>query len=136
MTAGIILLLSAAALIEFFVAYCRSVISSTSGHILSDHARTLAEAKGNRVAPERFVPVMRLVKLCPQLPQGSEGVGAVSVYYSLMTAAAGIARQLRIAGGDWADGERASCAFFAAVALDRRIAFSREMRAEQVSNAI
>lgn len=136
MIAAVILALSTAGLVEFFIAYCRSLISATSGHILSEQARTLAEAEGNRVAPERFAPVMRLVKLCPRRPNGSEGVGFVAAYYRLMTLVGGLAREMRFGSADWTESERAGCAFFAAVVLDRRIAHSRGLLAEQMSHTL
>jgi hypothetical protein len=34
----------------------------------------------------------------------------------------------------WTEHEQASCAYFAAVALDRRISFNREMLARQVES--
>ena len=134
MIASIILVFSLATLTEFFVAYCRSLIASTSEHVLSDQTRKLAEVAGNRVAPENFATVMRLVKLCPQLAGRSQRVRAVAAYFRLMTLLAAASRTLGLGMTDWADGERAGCAFYAAVALDRRIAHNRELFAAEISN--
>jgi len=37
---------------------------------------------------------------------------------------------------DWAESERNACAYFAAVALDRRIAYNRDLMAQQISNSL
>lgn len=134
MIAMTILIASIAALAEFFVAYCRSLIASTNECVLSDHARNLSGATGNRLAPERFAPVAQLVKLCPRLAGRSEGMGAVTAYFSLMTLVSALSRTLGLGLSNWADQERSGCAFFAAVALDRRIACNRELFAAEISN--
>ena len=133
MIATVILVASAAALAEFFVAYCRSLIASTNDYVLSDHGRKLAGATGNQMAPERFAPVAQLVKLCPRLAGRSEGMGAVTAYFGLMSAVAEVSHTLGLGLSNWADRERAGCAFFAAVALDRRIARNRELLAAEIS---
>jgi hypothetical protein len=37
---------------------------------------------------------------------------------------------------DWTERERAGCAYFAAVTLDRRIAYNRDLMAQQSSGAL
>jgi hypothetical protein len=58
----------------------------------------------------------------------------VNLYFSCLK----IGRQtfLRIVPSmnSWTEHEQASCAYFAAVALDRRISFNREMLARQVES--
>jgi hypothetical protein len=56
---------------------------------------------------------------------------AVSFYHSLLTLAQQTAAKVAPALLSLTERERAHCAQFAAVTLDRRIAFSREMLAQQ-----
>jgi hypothetical protein len=136
MIAALVLLISCAATVELFAAYCRSILASTRNCILSDQARTVAMLAGNRVPADQFGPVMRLVKMCPELNSDSGNVAAVETYFRAVTAAANAARRVGWNLGNWAERERSSCAFFAAVALDRRISGSRDLLAQQMSNAL
>jgi hypothetical protein len=129
-------LVSIGATIEFFVAYCRSLIASASEHILSDEARGVAGIAGNRVGADQFAPVMRLVKLCPVLNADSKNLAAVGLYFRAVTIVANAGQDLGWNLRGWAERERSACAFFAAVALDQRIAGSRNLLAEQMSNAL
>jgi hypothetical protein len=75
--------------------------------------------------------VVQLLQLCPERQEDRTELQAVNIYHSFLTAArqmfAWIVPSLR----SWAEHEQACCAYFAAVALDRRIAHSREILAEQ-----
>jgi hypothetical protein len=134
--AAMVLLLSCAAIVEFFVAYSRSIIASTFDYILSEQARSVANLAGNRVAADQFNPVMALARLCPSVNDDSKNVAAVELYFRAVTFAANVAEWCGLNFSEWADRERASCAFFAAVALDRRISGSRARVAEQMCNAL
>jgi len=78
-----------------------------------------------------YVKVMQLLQLCPERPEDRTGLRAVSLYYDILQmtqeSVARLLPQLRI----WTENERAGCANFAAVALDRRIAFNREVLARE-----
>jgi hypothetical protein len=45
-------------------------------------------------------------------------------------------RPLSLVVARWAETERESCSYFAAVALDRRISYSRELLAQQISGSL
>jgi hypothetical protein len=135
MIAALVLAISCAATAELFVAYCRSIIASTRDHILSDQARSVAMLAGNRVAGDQFVPVMRLVKMCADVNADSGNLAAVEFYFNVITLAALAAQRVGWNLNSWADRERSSCAFFAAVTLDRRIVGSRELLAGQMPSA-
>ncbi len=120
MIAALILVLSAAALIQFFVSYCRSLLVVYSKVELSPKARELAGIGSQGARGDQFVPVIRLVELCPDPRDDRLETHAVRIYYglvNLLRAASSLAPAMAI----WAERERAACAYFAAVALDRRL---------------
>ncbi len=134
MIAALVLFVSCGATLELFVAYCRSAIASTRDCILSEQARSLACLAGNRISAEQFISVMRLVKICPAVNADSGNVAAVEIYFHAVTLAGNAAQRVGWNLPNWAERERVSCAFFAAVSLDRRISGSRDLVAQQMSN--
>jgi hypothetical protein len=83
-------------------------------------------------AGDDFARVMQLLMLCPDRPEDRGEIRAIGVYFRLLnvikTTAARLAPSLRA----WAEKERGRCTYFAAVALDRRVAFSRDLLAQQI----
>jgi hypothetical protein len=121
MITTLILFLSLAALFEFFVSYCRSLVVVYSKVELSPQARRMAELEDREVRGEEFHRILQLVRLCPEPGDDHLELRAVRTYYSLL----GLLRSifmLAAARGTWVERERAACAYFAAVALDRRMA--------------
>ena len=132
MIAGLILMFSLVALLQFFVSYCRSLIVASSREPLSIQARDVTGIIGMTAPGSEFPRFMQLLQLCPERPEDRGPVRAVRIYFRLLNAVrafAGIVPRLV----SWAEGERGRCAYFAAVVLDRRIAFSRSMLAQQLS---
>jgi hypothetical protein len=125
MMAAFIFVVSLAALFMFFVSYCRSLTASSSQHSLSEEARDVTGIR-NKASGRDFARVVQLLKLCPEIPQDGGGLRAVGIYHAILESAARMMPALR----SWAEKESAGCAYFAAVALDRRIALSREMWAQ------
>jgi hypothetical protein len=133
MMAAIIFALSAAAMLQFFVSYCRSVIAASSKQVLSAEVKDVTGIQ--RIASgDDFKRVMQLLQLCPERPEDRNSVQAIGAYFSLLnfvrSTVAVIAPSLRA----WTESERAHCAYFAAVALGRRISFSRDMLAQQLDS--
>jgi len=130
MMAAFILVFSLATLMMFFVSYCRSLTASSAQHVLSEEARAVTGFKLGMPVPE-FARVMQLLQLCPERPQDNSGLHAVRAYYSFLNLAQSTLARIVPALRSWTEQERVACSYFAAVALDRRIAFSREMLAQQ-----
>jgi hypothetical protein len=130
MAAGI-LVFSLAALLQFFVSYCRSLIAASVKHTLSAEVQ---DVTGIASAPsgEDFARVVQLLRLCPDRPEDRGEVRAIGAYFGLLNfmrvTVAKVAPSLRA----WTETERGLCTYFAAVVLDRRIAFSRDMLAQQI----
>ena len=126
----LIFVVSVATLLMFFVSYCRSLVASSSRHALSKEVR---DVTGIPVAAtgRDFARVMQLLQLCPERPEDRTGLQAVEIYYTILGLMEKTVARLLPTVHFWAEQERAGCANFAVVLLDRRIAFSREILAEQ-----
>jgi len=132
MMAGVILVFSVAALMQFFVSYCRSLIAASSRRELSPDVQDVIGiergAKG-----EDFERVMQFLHLCPERREDRNGIQAIGAYFRLLGAVGKTVGAILPALRVWTESERSQCAYFVAVALDRRIAYSRDMLADQMS---
>ncbi len=135
MIAALIFVLSLVALLQFFVFYCRSVIASSRTQMLSLQARDVTGISDAHVTGDEFQRILELVQLCPELRTDRHEIRAVHLYYSLLSFLRGTLAQLLPNLNAWTERERGGCAYFAAVALDRRIAFSRNLMAQQMSDS-
>ncbi len=131
MMAAIILVFSLLTLMMFFVSYCRSLMASSASHSLSEEVRDVTGI-GTRASGQDFTKVLQLLELCPERPADRTRLQAVKLYYSILGAGQSAISRIMPSFKVWADNERASCAYFVAVVLDKRISFSREMLAQQV----
>ncbi|MGC1186226.1 MAG: hypothetical protein WA871_02430 [Candidatus Acidiferrales bacterium] len=61
-------------------------------------------------------------------------MAGVRVYYAMLGSARAAFGWASRGLVNWLEGERGQCAYFAAVALDRRIAYIRALVAQQISN--
>lgn len=130
MMASVILVVSVVTLLMFFVSYCRSLTAASSRHALSKEVRDVTGIQ-SLASGRDFARVMQLLQLCPERPEDRLGVRAVSYYFKILNLLQSTVARLTPSFDSWAEQERAGCANFAVVALDRRIAFSREILAQQ-----
>jgi hypothetical protein len=133
MIAALICVISIALLLQFFVAYSRSVIAAYQKSELSEQVREVAGIRGEQVRSEQFGQLLQLVRLCPQKRDDQGDLAVVRVYYGMMQWLGTLARSIAPGVSRWTERERANCTYFAAVALDRRIAYSRALLAQQMS---
>lgn len=134
MIAAFICAVSLAFLLQFFVAYSRSVIAAYQKSELSEQVREVAGIEGEQIRSEQFGQLVQLVRLCPQKSDDQSDLAVVRVYYQMMGWLGALARRLAPGVRKWAEGERINCTYFVAVALDRRIAYSRALLAQQMSD--
>src|ERR1019366_8990801 len=134
MTAALILVVSLAALLQFFISYCRSVIAASTARPLSEQVREIAGLEGRKILGEEFIRLLQLASLCPASAGDHGAIAAVRAYFRMVDF-------VRVALGgmipgivSWAETELSKCAHFAAVALDHRISHSRDLMAQQISN--
>ena len=136
MIAALILMVSLAALLQFFISYCRSAIAACGKKELSEQAREVTGIQDHAVTGEEFLRLDQLLGLCPEPGGDRFETRAVRNYYHLLNFLRALMRGLAPTVALWADRERAGCAYYAAVALDRRIAHSRDLLAEQMANRL
>jgi hypothetical protein len=132
--AALIFVFSLVALLQFFVFYCRSMIASSRKQMLSLQARDVTGISDAAASGDEFDRILELVQLCPELRTDRNEIRAVHLYYSLLSFLRATLAQLLPDVKAWTDRERGGCVYFAAVALDRRITFSRNLMAEQMSD--
>lgn len=130
MMAAFILAFSLLTLLMFFVSYCRSLTASFRHMTLSRDVLDVTGIKAT-VSGSDYAKVMQILQLCPDRPEDRSGLQVVGTYYSFLSMLNRSVAKISPAVRNWVEAERGSCAHFAAVALGRRIAFSREMLAEQ-----
>lgn len=130
MMAAIIFVISVATLMMFFVSYCRSLMASSSGHTLSKEVRDVTGIP-SLASGRDFPRVMQLLRLCPERPDDRTGLQAVGIYYDILALLQKTIARLVPSLHAWTEHELSGCANYAVVVLDRRIAFSREILAQQ-----
>ena len=130
MMASLIFVVSIVTLLMFFVSYCRSLMASSASHTLS---REVRDVTGIAALPSGrdFVRVSQLLQLCPERPEDRAGIRAVELYFSILSFVDRNIVRIIPSLQAWTEHELARCASFAVVVLDRRIAFSREVLAQQ-----
>ena len=131
MMAAFILAFSVAALLQFFVSYCRSLIAASAKHTLSAEVQDVA-GLANRTSGEDFARVVQLLRLCPDRPEDRAEIRAIGAYFRLLNLVRATLAKATPSLRAWTESERGQCTYFAAVTLDRRIAFSRDMLAQQI----
>ena len=118
-------------MLQFFVSYCRSLIAASAKEPLPIDVQEVTGIS-RTASPDDFSRVVQLLSLCPDRPEDRGELRAIGAYYHLLgfvrSTLARVAPSLR----SWTDTERAQCTYFAAVILGRRIAFSRNLLAEQM----
>src|SRR5215472_2671626 len=131
MMASVILVCSLASLMLFFFSYCRSLIAASAKETLPQEVKDVTGISGV-ASPDDFSRVVQLLNLCPDRPEERGQLRAISTYYQFLRlvrlTAAAVVPSLK----GWTDAERAHCSYFAAVVLGRRIAFSRDLLAQQM----
>lgn len=130
MMASLIFVVSIVTLLMFFVSYCRSLMASSASHTLS---REVRDVTGIPALPSGrdFVRVSQLLQLCPERPEDRAGMRAVELYFRILSFVERNLVRIIPSLQAWTGHELAGCASFAVVVLDRRIAFSREVLAQQ-----
>lgn len=131
MTAAFILVCSLGLLLMFFVSYCRSLLAMSASVPLTQEVRDVTGI-AQSVSPDDFSRVIQLIQLCPERPEERGRVRTVSAYYGFLGLVRSTVALVAPSLKSWADSERAQCSYFAAVALGRRIAFNRDLLAQQM----
>ena len=131
MMAVVILVCSLILMLQFFVSYCRSLIAASAKEPLSLEVQEVTGISRSASADD-FSRVIQLLNLCPERPEDRSQLRVVGAYYRLLGFVRSTIALFAPSLKAWADRERALCAYFAAVTLGRRIAFSRNLLAQQM----
>ena len=131
MIAALIFVFSIAAFIQFFVFYTRSVIAASRNHSISDNVGEITGLSGETVEAMQFGRLLQLVELCPGSGNDEMGIRAVRAYFRSLGLMLSLLPKMPSGAlakmSAWVERERASCAYFAAIALDNRMAYSRTL---------
>jgi hypothetical protein len=133
MMAAFILACSIVLLLQFFVSYCRSLIAASAKQALSPEVQDVTGISRG-ASGEDFARVIQLLRLCPERPEDRNSIQAIGAYFRLLNFLRSTLARMVPSMQAWTESERGHCAYFAAVALERRIAFSRGMLAQQMEN--
>jgi len=136
MIAALICVISLAAFLQFFVSYCRSILASSRKVELSDRVREVTGIASESVGADDFDRLLQLVRLCPERADDQAEIRAVGTYYGLLYFVGRLTRPLVPGVAAWVEQERRSCSYFAAVALDRRISYSRDLFSQQIADRL
>jgi hypothetical protein len=131
MMAALILACSVVFLLQFFVSYCRSLIAATANEALSPEVQDVTGIS-TAASGEDFARVIQLLLLCPDRPEDRGEIRAIGAYFRLLSIVRRTLERVAPSIGAWAEKERGQCTYFAAIALARRIAFSRDLLAQQI----
>jgi hypothetical protein len=134
MIASFICVVSMAAFMQLMAAYCRSIIASSRRVELSDRVREVAGFRGNSVSVSDFGRLLQLLRLCPERGDDHGDIRAVGAYYKALRGLSRLTSSLVPQIAAWANRECENCSYFAAVALDRRISYSRDLFTQQLGS--
>jgi hypothetical protein len=122
MIAALICVISLCALLQFGFSSSRSVVAASRELVLSDQVRRAAGLQGAQIDGGEFARLLQLASLCPVQRADNLQMAMVRAYHGVLPNAT-----------KWIEEERKNCAYFVAVALDRRIANSRGLLAAQMA---
>ena len=134
MIAGLIVAISFLTLLQFFVSYCHSLIAESQSHELSEYAREISGVTARSARGDHFQRLLQLLAICPESGDDLHRVRAVTAYYGLLSLVRLLLNWGTPAVSQWIDEERGGCAYVVAVALDRRISYSRMLMAQQAGH--
>jgi hypothetical protein len=136
MIAALICAFSLAIFLQFFVSYCRSILASSRKVALSDRVREVTNIADQEVAADDFNRLLQLVRLCPERGDDQSEIRAVGTYYGLLEVLNRASIRMAPGLAGWFEHERQNCSYFAAVALDRRISYSRDLYTQQIADRL
>lgn len=136
MMAALICVISLAVFAQFFVWYCRSILAPSRRVVLSERVREVTGIANQEVAPDDFQRLLQLVRLCPERGDDRSEIRAVGTYYRVLAMLKNVSKLAGPRLSQWVDHERQDCSYFAAVALDRRISYSRDLFTQQISDRL
>jgi hypothetical protein len=129
MFAAMLFAISIVALSQFAAYYWRAMLAGAAAQPVSERVLLAAGARNGQLTGEDFPALLGLHNLTPELRSGSNGLGLVRLYYSLVDSLGSLAGKRMPAVAAWSQRELAVCARYAAVQIDRRLQANLELAA-------
>ncbi|HKV28300.1 MAG TPA: hypothetical protein VJN90_08540 [Candidatus Acidoferrales bacterium] len=118
----LMLMFSAVALVRFFLSYCRSILATYATVELSFATREVIGLEPGEIRGGQFGRLCALLRIAPNPGADKWHLRIVFAYFRIISMIdMSVARLAPIARG-WTERESTRCAYFAAAALERRIA--------------
>jgi hypothetical protein len=124
-----LLAISIVALSQFALYYWRAVLAGVASQPVSDRVLVAAHIENGRLSPQHFQTLASLHDLTPDLNPNRSGLGLVRVYYRLIEGLDAIFGKRIPTFALWSERERAICARYAAVLVDRRLQANLDLAA-------
>ena len=121
MFSAMLLAISAVALSQFVVFYWRAVVAGEAAQPISQQVLDAASMDAKTIGGGDYRTLVQLHELTPDLSSGRDSLGFVPVYFKFVHAIGTLATGRISVLADWAEKERALCARYAAVQVDRRL---------------
>ncbi len=132
MIGALVVLIAAVTALVLLVAYCRTLVASSSSVELSEHARRAMGVEEGITSADEFDRLQALTQLCPPRGNDATPLAAIRTYYHVLNALQTLSSPLFHSLAAWTEPERRRCSYFVAVTLDRRIAHTRKLWSEQM----
>jgi hypothetical protein len=129
MFAAMLFTISIVALAQFGLYYWRAVLSGVAAQPVSDRVLWAAHVENGRVTSRDFETLAGLHDLTPDLYPNRGGLGLVRLYHRVVQVVDALAGSRMPAVAAWSNRERAICARYAAVQVDRRLQANLELAA-------
>jgi hypothetical protein len=129
MFAAMLFTISIVALAQFGLYYWRAVLSGVAAQPVSDRVLWAAHVENGRVTSQHFETLAGLHDLTPDLYPNRGGLGLVRLYHGVVQGVDALAGSRIPAVAAWSNRERAICARYAAVQVDRRLQANLELAA-------
>jgi hypothetical protein len=113
-----ILLFSIIGLLRFAASYWRAILAGAAGQPVSEEVFVAANLRGAQISGEDFKALAGVHSLTPD---GSTGLGFVSLYYRVVEGIGYLAKSAAPAIAAWTEHEMTACAQYVAVRIDRSL---------------
>jgi len=128
--AALILVISAAAFIQFCIFSWRAALLTVAAKPLSDQVHEALAATAGALESGDFLAARQLLALSPSLAGGDRSLLSVGAYFTALRSIKALAGWVFPFSFVWTKREMAACTRFAAVVLDERLQRNRQCIAE------
>jgi hypothetical protein len=124
-----LLAISIVALSQFALYYWRAVLAGVAAQPVSDRVLVAAQVENGRLTPQHFRTLAGLHDLTPNLNPNRGGIGFVRLYFRFIEGLDAVLGKRIPTFTLWSERERAICARYAAVLVDRRLQANLDLAA-------